>query len=30
MAILLRKKGYDVLFVGDSMPSASDEEIIKF
>ena len=29
LAILLKNEGYDVLFVGDIMPSASDEEIIK-
>ena len=28
-ANLLEKEGYDVLFVGDVMPSASDEEIIR-
>lgn len=29
LANLLEKEGYDVLFAGDAMPSASDEEIIK-
>ena len=29
LAILLKREGYDALFVGDSMRSASDEEIIK-
>jgi len=29
LAILLKKEGYDVLFVGDIMPSATDEEIIR-
>lgn len=28
-ATLLENEGYDVLFVGDIMPSASDEEIIR-
>ncbi len=29
LATLLKNEGYDVLFAGDVMPSASDEEIIK-
>ncbi len=29
LTILLKKEGYDVLFVGDTIPSASDEEIIR-
>ncbi len=29
LSILLKKAGYDVIFVGDCKPSASDDEVLQ-